>query len=62
MNKLVITLLDGYVKKVTANYDTKDLEIIIEDNDIMGINDSTFIIKPDYDADEVEQIAASILY
>lgn len=62
MNKLMITVSGGVVQKVTANFDTKDLEIIINDLDNIEAGDTAGILLPDYDADEIEKISASILY
>ena len=62
MDKLMITISGGVVQKVTSNFDTKNIEIIVNDLDNIEDGDTAFMILPDYDADEIEEIAASILY
>lgn len=62
MDRILITVSGGVVQRVTSNFDTKNLEVIINDLDNIEDGDTAFMILPDYDADEIEEISTSILY
>jgi len=59
IKRLLITVSDGEIQSILSNFDTDGMIVVVKD---LNSKREPSILLPDYDYDEVEEIAESIEY
>lgn len=59
IKRLLITISDGEIQSILSNFDTDGMIVVVKD---LNSKREPSILLPDYDYDEVEEIAESIEY